>query len=650
MTRVPGVFPSMQLPSQDRMAQAAKAPRIARLAESPESPESPESVESEESAAKSPKALGDPVVFAGERRTPSPRPRRYWPWWMGAGAVILLLALLPPLINANRYQRQIARSMSLSLGRPVHLDNVSFHLLPVPGLTLSNLVVSEEPAFGAEPTIRANTVEASLRLSSLWRRRVEFSRVRFVEPSVNLVRNGEGRWNLADVLLHAAHVNTAPTAQRRAGPAPRFPYIEATGGRVNVKLGEEKLPFSLTAADFALWQPSPHQWRVRLRGQPDRTDVNMTDPGSLRIEGDLLQATAAEDVRVNLHADWYDAPLGEATLLLTGGDLGWRGRLNLEASLAGTLDAARLEGKLTLGALRRADFAPAHPLDLQGTCSAGLSIQTARLKQLACSLPDGAPEPIRLGAAEIDLQHPEQTQATLVGEAVPNRWALLWAALFSPRISAETVPPGTLDLQFTRLGEPGAADPAPSRKRRGTRVYSAALEVARSAWKGSLTVHLPQAAAAVSPEGAAVAPASPVAMVFQSAFNEASPAANPNVRPLFRLEPTALHPDAASTFQVDGFISTAGYSFDVAGVADRAALLLPVHFLPELGDGGDAVLPPASESGSAVPVDFTCGAAWGTAQLCAPLPNASSLHHALPSPNAPPLPKKRAGAGALRSR
>ena len=531
-----------------------------------------------------------------------PRWRRLLRWWLVAGIAVLLLILLPPLINVNHYQRQIARSMSLSLGRPVHLDNVSFRLLPVPGLTLSNLVVSEEPPFGAEPTIRANTVEASLRLSSLWRGRLEFSTVRFVEPSVNLVRNAEGRWNLANVLLHAAQVTTAPTAQRRAGPAPRFPYIEATGGRVNVKLGNEKLPFSLTAADFALWQPSPHQWRVRLRGQPDRTDANMTDPGSLRIEGDLLQATTAEDVRVDLHANWYDAPLGEATLLVTGNDLGWRGHLNLEAQLSGTLNAARVSTKLTLGGLRRAEFAPAHPLDLQLTCSSEISVQTVLLKKLACSLPDNGAQPMTLTAPEVNLQQLEETQATLAATAIPNRWALLWGALFSPRIITDSPPAGTLDVQFNRSPQSPAQGSLPAAG-------------SRSAWSGRVTERLPVSSAEPSlalPGGSGIQPE----LVFQSAFNEPSPATSPGARMLFRLAPTTVHASLSSSLQVEGAISTVGYAFQADGTGGRTALAVPVRFVPELGDDLDAVLPSADTGQDAAKTDFTCRAAWGTAQVC----------------------------------
>ena len=607
--RIAGVFSQMQLSSQERSEQ------IDRSNES----------------------LGQTPDFGS--KAPLPRWRHHLRWWLVAGIAVALLALLPPLLNANRYQRQIARSMSLSLGRPVHLDNVSLHLLPVPGLTLSNFVVSEDPAFGAEPTIRANTVEASLRLSSLWRGRVEVSTVRFVEPSVNLVRNTAGRWNLADVLLHAAHVNTAPTAQRRAGPAPRFPYIEATGGRVNVKLSDEKLPFSLTAADFALWQPSPHQWRVRLRGQPDRTDANTTDPGSLSIEGDLLQATVAEDVRVDLHATWHDAPLGEATLLVAGIDMGWRGHLNLDAQLTGTLAAGQISSKLTLDGLRRAEFAPAHPLDVQLTCSAGLSIQTVLLKQLACSLPDSAPEPMTLTSPELNLQRPEQTEATLTATAIPNHWALLWAGLFSPRVLTDSSPRGTLNLQFTRSGDRPAAGPSASKVQGKRSIAGNGLAVPHSAWSGSLTESLP-----APPEGEAGTTTdvarTPTVLILRSAFNEALPevssgskvspgsksetvpVTNPSGRLLFRLDPTAIHTDGVSSLRVEGWVSTVGYSFNIAGTADRAVLTAPAHFLPQLGEDLDPVLPstavspPASGGRAAAKVDFACNAAWGTAQVC----------------------------------
>ena len=584
----------------------------------------------------------EPSVAAEPQQGTEPsRWRRDRRWWLLAGIAVVLLVFLPPLLNANRYQRQITRSMSLSLGRPVHLDNVSLHLLPWPGLTLSNFVVSEDPAFGSEPTIRANTVEATLRLSSLWRRRVEFSTVRFVEPSVNLVRNAEGRWNLAEVLLHAAQVKTAPTVQRRAGPAPRFPYIEATGGRVNLKLVDEKLPYSLKEADFALWQPLPHQWRVRLRGQPDRTDANLTEVGLLHLGGDLFQATTGQPVHVNLQADWHDAPLGQASLLLLGSDQGWRGRLNAEASLAGTLEQAAIASKITLGGLRRAEFAPALPLDLQVTCGAGLSIATATAGQLRCTMPDDAAQPASLTVPALPLQHPAQASATLTATAVPTRWGLQWAALFSPRVATNLDPGGTLDLDVTHnAAELAGSVSSPSLiraessgrfRRSGHSAASTHLSPASGAegaagpgWQGSVQLHLPvtgdqrqggvaDAAHAVGAETAS----GDMTLPFRTVQAGLPAGEERNGRVLLRLPPSILQPDGTSSLVLSGSLLTGGYSFSVAGEAQKAILIAPARYLPQLGDGLDAVLPTFRED-AAAPVDFACSAAWGEVQVCAP--------------------------------
>src|SRR5580698_770725 len=249
-----------------------------------------------------------------------------------AALALLLLILLPPYISLNRYQKRIANSISDSLGRPVHLDKVVLNLLPLPGFTLENFVVDEDPAFGSEPVIRANSVRATLRLSSLWRRRVEFSTISFTEPSVNLVHSASGKWNLESILLHAAHIDAAPTAQKRAGAAPRFPYIEATGARLNLKLDHEKTPISLTEADFALWLPDPQQWHLRLQAHPARTDTDVSDTGTVQLEGTLGRAASLGQVPISLSGQWRNVPLGAASRVLLGRDAGLRGYMTLLAN------------------------------------------------------------------------------------------------------------------------------------------------------------------------------------------------------------------------------------------------------------------------------------------------------------------------------
>jgi AsmA protein len=218
---------------------------------------------------------------------PRSRARRTSVYLLIVLVVLLLLVFLPPLINVSGFQRRVDENISAALGRPVHFDRLSLNLLPMPGFTLENFIIEEDPAFGYEPTLHANEVRINLRPSSLWRHRFEFSSISFTDPSVNLVHASDGRWNIQGLLLQASRISAAPTAQAHAGPAPRFPYIEASGARVNLKLGEEKMPISLTDADFALWQPAEHQWRLRIAAHPLRTDTAPGASGTFRVEGTL---------------------------------------------------------------------------------------------------------------------------------------------------------------------------------------------------------------------------------------------------------------------------------------------------------------------------------------------------------------------------
>ena len=124
-----------------------------------------------------------------------------------------------------------------------------------------------------------------------------------------------------------------------------LPYLEATNSRINFKNGAEKLPFSLVNADLSFWQESPGEWRIRLRGQPARTDVSLDqeDTGVVRIEASVRSAPALRQMPFHLDLDWREAQLGQLARLVTGSDPGWRGDLTGELHLDGTADAAQVE-------------------------------------------------------------------------------------------------------------------------------------------------------------------------------------------------------------------------------------------------------------------------------------------------------------------
>ena len=323
--------------------------------------------------------------------------------------VLLLLLFLPPYINVNRYQRRITQSISASLGRPVHLDHVTLNLLPIPGFTLERFVVSEDPAFGYEPTIRADTVHASLRVSSLWRRHVEFSTISLTDPSINLVHTSNGKWNLDSILLQASHIDTAPTAQRTAGPAPRFPYIEATGARLNLKLDNVKTPFSLTDADFSLYLPSPQTWNVRITAHPARTDLPVGYTGILHLDGTLGRAPTLDQIPIDLHAEWKSAPLGEISRIVLGRDAGLRGDMTLTASALGTVGSNELHTRVRIDDIHRPDFVPANALSVTTECTATVTSAFHSIASAHCAIPSGsssAPPLLSFSGSLEDIRRP----------------------------------------------------------------------------------------------------------------------------------------------------------------------------------------------------------------------------------------------------
>ena len=317
------------------------------------------------------------------------RPRGGSKVWLALAGVVAILAILivPPLLSVGRYKSRITELVSASLGRSVRLSSVELRLLPWPGFVLTDLTVEEDPAFGAEPMLHASTVTAGIRILSLWRGRLEISRISVDEASLNLVRNPEGHWNLDPLFRTAAARSSGAT---EAGGLP-LPYLEATNSRVNIKNGLEKLPYSLVNADLSFWQENPGDWRVRLRGQPARTDVslNLADTGIVQLEASMRRAPQLHQMPVHLDLEWREAQLGQLSRLITGSDAGWRGNLTGEMHLDGTAQAAQVKTRLSATGVHRAEFAPAEPLDFDANCALVYHYSARGIENLACDSPLG---------------------------------------------------------------------------------------------------------------------------------------------------------------------------------------------------------------------------------------------------------------------
>lgn len=591
--------------------------------------------------------------------TPSPHLRRRLVFGLLIVLIILLLAFIPPLINVSRFKNRVDRNISAALGRPVHFDKLSLNLLPMPGFTLENFVIDEDPAFGSEPILWASEVDVTLRISSLWSRHVEFSKIALADPnSVNLVHLSDGRWNIEGLLFQASHIESSPTAQRFAGTAPRFPYISATGTRLNLKLDQEKAPFSFVDAEFALWQPEEHQWSVRLRAHPTRTDISPGDTGTVRIEATLggtgTPATLAETA-LNLQGRWQDAQLGGVSQLATGSDAGLRGDISANFKVLGTVARNTIITDISLENARRADFIPPSPLSLEAGCQATASDTFHSFTSIECHWPptDSSNRSTLIVTADLpDVRQPRASSGQITLPAVPAETFFNWLRVASPHPPTGLAGPGTLAGSIVWTPDPNAPEPHEN--------WSGDLEFSN----GLLAIGAPDQKPIPLGDVVLRSTPPPVAPVTRSHHAAVPPARLPDG---FDLEPVILDLGGKDPATLTGHLDDTGYTLHLSGSAIPARLLALGDAIPQFGDGlkdclqqlalvppadapqpaptprggtrGNAIQPGDSAEASGVQdepthIDLTATRAWGSAQTwCPPAPAPPTPH--LPSGRPP---------------
>ncbi|MFZ0201034.1 MAG: AsmA family protein [Candidatus Sulfotelmatobacter sp.] len=304
-----------------------------------------------------------------------------------SAGILLALFLVRP--GVSRLKTRIANSISRAVERPVEIGSVQLRLLPRPGFDLENLIIHEDPAFGAEPMLRAPEVTALVRVTSLVRGRLDISRLELTEPSLNLVRREDGRWNWEALLERAERSPMAPTAKSKRELRPGFPYIEASSGRINFKAGAEKKPYALLNADFSLWQESENAWGVRLKAEPLRTDMGLSDIGLVRMNGTWQRAGSLRETPLQFSLEWQHAQLGQLSKLLSGNDKGWRGDLRVEATLNGTPAAMQVSADASIRDFHRYDISSLEGLALAAHCDGKYSSADQMLREIFCSGPVG---------------------------------------------------------------------------------------------------------------------------------------------------------------------------------------------------------------------------------------------------------------------
>ncbi len=260
-------------------------------------------------------------------------------WWKLAVALVILLVVLQAgaslLVRTHRVHQYLVAHLERAFGRPVQVRSFDARLLPTLQFDADGVTVGEDPAFGYEYFLRAERLSAGLRWFGVLRGHFDFGTISLAKPSLILVRDAKGRWNLENWLPPAR--SSGPASTGAAMPPAvatwnRLQKIEFEEGRINFKLAEEKSGFAFINVSGSVDQVAPGRWQLQLEAQPWRSGMALQSAGTVLVQGDLAGTSSRlQPAQLSLH--WGNASLADLLRLLRGQDYGIRGTFSLDAKL-----------------------------------------------------------------------------------------------------------------------------------------------------------------------------------------------------------------------------------------------------------------------------------------------------------------------------
>jgi AsmA protein len=130
--------------------------------------------------------------------------------------LVLVAALLPFVIDANRFRPEIESSLNSALNRKVDIGNIRLSIFSG-GVTVDNIAISDDPSFSNGPFLKAKSLSVNLELLPLiFSRAIHVTGLTIDQPSVTLLRSPAGTWNFSTLGANQTESKNASAAS----PAP----------------------------------------------------------------------------------------------------------------------------------------------------------------------------------------------------------------------------------------------------------------------------------------------------------------------------------------------------------------------------------------------------------------------------------------------
>ena len=232
--------------------------------------------------------------------------------WIIAGVVLLLLVIivvvallnLNSLLNRNK-EVLLARAKE-ALGRDIAIGDIGVTLWGGIGVRVKDFSVAEDAAFAKEAFVRAEDLQANMKLLPLLRKEFEVSRVILHRPVINVIKDEKGQFNFSSLgrereKKEGEKEKKEPSEKRGTRPAFLVSLINIDGGQIQYADRSNGIDFRAHQVDLkvndisfdhpididlsaAIFGAEKQNLKVKARVGPLGSEAELKN---LPVEGDL---------------------------------------------------------------------------------------------------------------------------------------------------------------------------------------------------------------------------------------------------------------------------------------------------------------------------------------------------------------------------
>jgi hypothetical protein len=261
---------------------------------------------------------------------------------IGIGVIGLLIGALlvvPAFVDLGIFKRTYLPIIEEAIRRRVDVSEVRLTLIPTPSIRLSNLRVSDSPAFPDNIFFATQQLQLRLKLWPLLRGRFEVTEFVLEKPVINLLKKPDGTFNYADLADKEIPLAKKSAGKKKKSPAklqetPTLPFVVPSrmrikDGQLNVETKGQK-PVVINGIDLSVRdltgdEPFPYRASfsypglktVALEGllsyQEEQSTLKLKENHLkvqdlvLPVEGTISHLSTAPFVNLSLSSDSLDA-------------------------------------------------------------------------------------------------------------------------------------------------------------------------------------------------------------------------------------------------------------------------------------------------------------------------------------------------------